>query len=66
MLSRALDSGIAEYGPDMVAAALQVLAPDALCLRAGTGDTLAEVLRGAGYREVDEDGTCRFWLRQSR
>ncbi|SVB92854.1 uncharacterized protein METZ01_LOCUS245708, partial [marine metagenome] len=62
VLSRALDSGIAEHGPDTVAAALEVLAPDALCLRAGTGDTLTEVLRGAGYREVDEDGTCRFWL----
>ena len=62
VLSRALDSGVAEYGPDTVAAALEVLAPDALCLRAGTGDTLAGVLRGAGYREVDGDGTCRFWL----
>jgi hypothetical protein len=62
VLSRALDSGVAEYGPDTVAAALEVLAPDALCLRAGTGDTLAGVLRGAGYREVDGDGTCRFWV----
>ena len=62
ILSRALDSGIAEYGPETVIAALEVLAPDALCLRAGTGDMLAGVLRVAGYREVDEDGTCRFWL----
>jgi len=66
VLSRALDSGIAEYGPDSVAVALEVLAPDALCLRAGTGDALAGVLDTAGYREVDADGTCRYWLRQGR
>ena len=66
VLSRALDSGIAEYGPDSVAVALEVLAPDALCLRTGTGDAVALVLDTAGYLEVDGDGTCRFWLRQGR
>jgi hypothetical protein len=64
VLSRALDSGIAEYGPDSIAVALEVLAPDALCLRTGTGDAVARVLDAAGYREVDGDGTCRYWLRQ--
>ena len=66
VLSRSLDSGIAEYGPDSVVVALNVLAPDALCLRAGTGDAVAQVLDAAGYREITGDGTCRFWLRQGR
>ena len=66
VLSRALDSGIAEYGPDSVGVALDMLAPDALCLRTGTGDAVARVLDAAGYREVDRDSTCRYWLRQSQ
>jgi len=66
VLSRALDSGTAEYGSESVAMALEVLAPDALCLRADTGDSLDRVLDTAGYWEVDADSTCRYWLRQGQ
>tara|TARA_B100000686_G_scaffold279396_1_gene299964 strand:- start:82 stop:2007 length:1926 start_codon:yes stop_codon:yes gene_type:complete len=64
VLSRALDFGIAEYGSESVVKALYVLTPDAVCLRSGVGEIVAEILHGAGYREVGEDGTCRFWVRR--
>ena len=66
VLSRALDSGVAEYGLDSIISALGVLTPDAVCLRTGTGDLVADALEKADYHEVSGDATCRFWSRLVR
>jgi len=67
ILSHALDHGWAEWGIDAVADALDVLRPDAVCLRAppavGDGGEVAEVLVEAGYRADGVDAACRYFVR---
>ena len=62
-LTHALEHGYAEWGPEATTRALDVLAPDAVCLRKGRGDEVAEVLTAGGYVTAGVDDTCRFFIR---
>jgi hypothetical protein len=62
-LTHALDHGYAEWGPEAAARAVDVLAPDVVCLRKGRGDEVADVLTAGGYVTAGVDDTCRFFIR---
>ena len=62
-LTHALDHGYAEGGPEATARAVDVLAPDVVCLRKGSGDEVADVLTDGGYVTAGVDNTCRFFIR---
>ena len=62
-LTHALEHGYAEWGPEAMARALDVLAPDVVCLRTGRGDEVVDVLVAGGYVTAGVDDTCRFFIR---
>jgi hypothetical protein len=62
-LSHALEYGRVEWGPEATARSIDVLAPDAVCLRKGRGDEVADLLLDRGYDRAGVDGTCRFFVR---
>ena len=64
-LSHALEHGRAEWGPEATARSIDVLAPDAVCLRKGRGDEVADLLLDGGYDRAGVDGSCRFFVRSA-
>ena len=62
-LSHALEHGRAEWGAEATSRSIHVLAPDAVCLRKGRGDEVADLLLDGGYDRAGVDGTCRFFVR---
>ena len=64
-LTHALEHGYAEWGPEATARALDVLAPDVVCLRKGRGHEVVDVLAAGGYVTAGVDDTCRFFIRST-
>ena len=64
-LTHALEHGYAEWGTEATARALDVLAPDVVCLRKGRGDEVVDVLTAGGYVTAGVDDTCRFFIRSA-
>jgi hypothetical protein len=64
-LTHALEHGYAEWGPEATARALDVLAPDVVCLRKGRGHEVVDVLAAGGYVTAGVDDTCRFFIRSA-
>ena len=62
VLSRALETGRAEYGTESVENALRALEPDTVCLKNSNEEEIAGVLRNVGYKEIENDGFCRIWV----
>ena len=63
-LTRALDTGVLDFGDAIVGRALDGLKPDALCQRSSTaGGEVAELISAHGYDKAGTDGTCDFWAR---
>ena len=62
VLSKALETGRAEYGTESVENALRALEPDTVCLKNSNEEEVAGVLRNAGYKEIENDGFCRIWV----
>jgi hypothetical protein len=62
-LTHALEHGYAEWGTEATARAVEVLAPDVVCLRKSRGDEVADVLVAGGYVIAGVDDTCRFFIR---
>ena len=64
-LSHALEHGYSEWGTEATARSIDVLAPDAVCLRKGQGDEVADLLLDGGYDRAGVDDTCRFFVRSA-
>ena len=64
-LSHALEHGRAEWGLEATARSIEVLAPDAICLRKDRGDEVVDLLLDGGYDRAGVDGTCRFFVRSA-